>query len=89
MGKSSKWITGLVIGLFVGAAAGILLAPSKGDETREDLLKKIDLLKSKIAELIEKGGEYTAEKVDVLKDKISSLEEEIIDIDAVEDETVS
>lgn len=89
MSKSSKWITGLVIGLFIGAAAGILLAPSKGDETREDLLKKIDLLKRKIAELIEKGGEYTTEKVDVLKSKISDLESEIVENDTVEENSVS
>ncbi|MDG2281425.1 MAG: YtxH domain-containing protein [Flavicella sp.] len=77
MSSTSKWVAGLVVGLFVGAAAALLLAPSSGEETREDLLKKIDLLKDKIADLIEKGEEYTSEKVEILKNKISSLEKEV------------
>ncbi|WP_152287349.1 YtxH domain-containing protein [Flavicella marina] len=77
MGTTSKWIAGLLIGLFVGAVAGILLAPSSGEETREELLGKIDLLKEKINELVEKGGEFTNEKIELLKQKISQLEKEI------------
>ena len=77
MSSTSKWVAGLMVGLFVGAVAGVLLAPSSGEETREDLLKKIDLLKDKIADLIEKGEEYTSEKVEILKNKISSLEKEV------------
>lgn len=77
MSSTSKWIAGLIVGLFVGAVAGVLLAPSTGDETRDELLGKIDLLKEKINELIEKGGEFTSEKVDVLKEKINTLEKEI------------
>ena len=83
MSTTSKWVTGLIIGLFVGAVAGVLLAPNSGEETREDLLKKIDLLKDKISELIEKGGEYTTEKVDVLKEKLTSLEKEVAEKETV------
>ena len=77
MSSTSKWIAGLMMGLFVGAVAGVLLAPSTGEETRDELLGKIDLLKEKISELIEKGGEFTSEKVAVLKEKINALEKEI------------
>jgi gas vesicle protein len=77
MSSTSKWIAGLMVGLFVGAVAGVLLAPSTGEETRDDLLVKIDLLKEKINELIEKGGEFTSEKTDILKEKINALEKEI------------
>jgi gas vesicle protein len=77
MSSTSKWIAGLMVGLFVGAVAGVLLAPSTGEETRDDLLVKIDLLKEKINELIEKGGEFTSEKIDILKEKINALEKEI------------
>tara|TARA_B100000809_G_scaffold49621_1_gene44594 strand:+ start:19086 stop:19346 length:261 start_codon:yes stop_codon:yes gene_type:complete len=83
MSNTSKWVAGLVIGLFVGAIAALLLAPSSGEETREDLLKKIALLKDKVADLIEKGGEYTSEKVDVLKNKISALEKEVAEKEPV------
>jgi gas vesicle protein len=83
MSTTSKWVAGLVIGLFVGAVAALLLAPSSGEETREGLLKKIDLLKEKIADLIEKGGEYTSEKVDILKNKITSLEREVAEKKAI------
>jgi gas vesicle protein len=77
MSSTSKWIAGLMVGLLVGAVAGVLLAPSTGEETRDDLLVKIDLLKEKINELIEKGGEFTSEKIDILKEKINALEKEI------------
>jgi gas vesicle protein len=77
MSSTSKWIAGLMVGLFVGAVAGVLLAPSTGEETRDDLLVKIDLLKEKINELIEKGGGFTSEKSDILKEKINALEKEI------------
>lgn len=88
MSSTSKWIAGLIVGLFVGAVAGVLLAPSSGDETREELLGKIDLLKDKINELIEKGGEFTSEKVALLKEKINSLEKEIEGKVAEDNETV-
>ncbi|MEI6866203.1 YtxH domain-containing protein [Flavicella sp.] len=77
MSNTSKWVTGLVIGLFVGAITGVLLAPSSGKETRESLLNKIDLLKEKMSDLIERGGEYTSEKVDLIKAKIAALEKKL------------
>jgi gas vesicle protein len=40
MSEESKFSTGIVIGAIVGAAAGILLAPESGEETR----KKIALI---------------------------------------------
>ncbi len=42
------FLAGVGLGALVGAAAGLLLAPKSGAETREDLSKKFDELKSKV-----------------------------------------
>lgn len=42
------FLAGVGLGALVGAAAGLLLAPKSGAETREDLVKKFDDLKSKV-----------------------------------------
>lgn len=83
MSNTSKWVAGLVIGLFVGAVAAVLLTPSSGKETREVLLHKIDLLKEKIADLVKNGEAYTSEKMDGLKAKITSLEKELSEKETV------
>jgi hypothetical protein len=64
----------LVIGLFISAFKGLLQVLSSGEETGWGLLPKIDLLKNKIAFLIEKRGEYTSRNLEVFKNEISSLE---------------
>lgn len=40
MSKSSNTLLALVLGGAIGAAAGILYAPDKGEKTRKDLSKK-------------------------------------------------
>jgi len=40
MSKSSNTLLALVLGGAIGAAAGILYAPEKGEKTRKDLSKK-------------------------------------------------
>lgn len=43
------FLAGVGLGALVGAAAGLLLAPKSGAETREDLVKKFDDLKNKVS----------------------------------------
>lgn len=40
-------LAGVGLGAIIGAAAGLLLAPKAGDETRDDLLEKYGELKAK------------------------------------------
>lgn len=44
------FLAGVGLGALVGAAAGLLLAPKSGAETREDLAHKFDELKNKVTE---------------------------------------
>ncbi len=45
MSNTQNTVTGLLIGLLVGGAAGVLLAPKSGKETRQDISKRLtDLL---------------------------------------------
>ncbi|MGV9010959.1 MAG: YtxH domain-containing protein [Flavobacteriales bacterium] len=48
-------LTALVAGMAVGAAAGLVLAPASGDETRKKLLKRGDKLYAQLSDLIGKG----------------------------------
>jgi gas vesicle protein len=57
---------GLVVGSVIGAAAGILLAPKSGKETREDI-------KNKAEEIRDKGQEA----LDTAKEKVESISNDI------------
>jgi gas vesicle protein len=46
--KSENFITGVFIGAIAGLAAGILLAPDKGSETRQKIIDKGEDLAGKV-----------------------------------------
>lgn len=48
MSKSSNTLLALVLGGAIGAAAGILYAPDKGEKTRKDLSKKAKKQQAKL-----------------------------------------
>lgn len=73
MGTTSKVILATTIGTIVGAAAGILLAPKSGKETREDLSDKMNDLKDQLDELTDKSKQVA----DDLKQSVKDHHEEL------------
>ncbi|GIV01285.1 MAG: hypothetical protein KatS3mg015_0115 [Fimbriimonadales bacterium] len=60
------FLAGVGVGALIGAAAGLLMAPKPGAETRQDLSQKFDELKAKVQEYIRekrKKAEKIAEQV--------------------------
>ena len=47
MEKRTKFITGLTVGAFIGAAAGLLLAPKTGRETRQVVGQRATVIRQK------------------------------------------
>lgn len=54
-------VAGASVGAVAGAIAGVLLAPKAGKETRSDIAKKIEEIKSKIPPELAKAGRVTKE----------------------------
>lgn len=71
----------LLFGAAVGVAAGVLMAPSKGSETRKKVFRGaedwMDHLKDQIRESSKKVNEYAEiaeERIDLLNKKIKAME---------------
>lgn len=55
-------LAGFGLGALVGAAAGLLFAPKSGDETRDELTKKLKDVKSKTEDWISEQRAKRGEK---------------------------
>ena len=73
MSKKST-VAALVSGVCVGAAAGVLLAPKSGKETREDLKNLLNDLSVKIKEInSEDIKKYVDKNIKKIKDELDDL----------------
>ncbi len=75
MGRRKAGFGTFLTGAMIGAGLGILFAPKKGSETREDLKKKMEELIEQIKEI-----DY-AEVKDNLLQKVEDLKQELKDLD--------
>lgn len=101
MSNESNFLTGIVVGAIVGAAAGILLAPDSGEETRKKIAEKTSDLKegleSKFQDVSEKIKNLENEALSEFKNKFYDVKGKIKDkyahlsdkVDEVENDLLS
>lgn len=75
--NENNFLKGLVIGGFLGLAAGLLFAPKSGKETRADICNKTEELLKAAKEEYEKGLEKTSELYDSVKVRAGKLKADV------------
>lgn len=74
MADKGDFLTGLVIGGFLGFVAGIMLAPASGSETRETIADKTQTAVKETRESVEEVSEVVKENVtkvvDLVKERL-------------------
>ena len=79
MTKKNKGIGKFVVGAGVGAALGLLFAPKKGSETREDLKRMLDdfVIKAKNIDM-DDVRETVETKIAEIKEGLAELDKETV-----------
>ena len=79
--KTSKTIIGVLSGVAVGAALGILFAPDKGSKTRKKIVKKTNETKENLKDSFDEFLDSVSEKYNSLisdgKDLLEEGKEEV------------
>lgn len=77
MSKQKKGFGKFLTGALVGAGLGVLFAPKKGSETRNELKEKIDELVAKVKDIdIEEVKENIEIKIEEIKVQLDDLDKE-------------
>lgn len=77
MSKQKKGFGKFLTGALVGAGLGVLFAPKKGSETRNELKEKIDELIAKVKDIdIEEVKENIEIKIEEIKVQLDDLDKE-------------
>jgi len=75
---TGKALVGFIVGAAVGVAAGILFAPSKGEDTRKEIKKKADEIGKEVSEQVGKKMDemkgYMQEVANDAKTRFSKVE---------------
>ncbi len=75
--SKKKGLGKLLAGVAIGAGLGVLFAPKKGSETRNDLLNKFEELKSKAQDIdIDEVKETIDAKIELIKNELADLDKE-------------
>ena len=76
---SKKGMGKFLVGAGIGAALGVLFAPKKGSETREDLKKAFDDLAEKAKNLDKEDVKKTVDKkIKEIKEELKNLDKETV-----------
>ncbi len=78
--STTCFITGLLGGVAIGAALGILYAPDKGINTREKFGQRAGEIKDDLYQKIDDLKDYVSDAVGEMKEKMVDVKEKVIDI---------
>ena len=72
MSDSGKVLLGVLAGAAAGVITGVLIAPSSGKDTRENISSKTDELLTNVKEILNKQKQQVEEKVGEMKSKTTN-----------------